>query len=342
MSVKIVKALSKWFKKNARTLPWRSNPDPYSVWLSEVMLQQTQVITVLPYFARFKKEFPQVQDLAKAHLDQVLKLWEGLGYYSRARNLHRGAQAIAERLDQGQGFPKNRDEWIKIPGVGPYTAGAVASIVHNERAAIVDGNVVRVLSRLYGIKKLDPKHAEIWKRSDALVKLPSAVPRVLNQALMELGALVCRPKNPDCKHCPLTSVCVGNSDPLSFPEKKKRAFVKKVSEEKWILFRENRSKNEVYLVQNEKGAWRAGLWDFPNPEKKHHFGKGLLIGDFQQKYVVTTHQVKRAHQVYQLTRESSLKLKGGKWFPSEALPALPSPVKKSINQALLMLKKIDE
>ena len=202
MSVKnpshITRDLSSWFKKNARVLPWRSNPIPYWVWLSEIMLQQTQVATVIPYFEKFIKKFPTVHDLAQASLDEVYSLWAGLGYYSRARNLHKGAVEMSRLIHEGKGFPKSRTEWLEIPGVGEYTAGAICSIALNQAEPIVDGNVVRVLSRVDAIRKLDLKKTKIWDIATELVQQKRVEPRILNQALMELGATICKPKNPKC------------------------------------------------------------------------------------------------------------------------------------------------
>ena len=326
MSVKIVKYLSEWFKKDSRDLPWRRSPDPYSVWLSEIMLQQTQVATVLPYFDRFKKKFPKIEHLAKAPLDEVLKLWAGLGYYSRARNLHKGAQAIAVRLAEGKGFPENRAAWLEIPGVGEYTAGAVTSISLNQREPIVDGNVVRVLSRIYAIPKLDSKKSEIWEKAKALVLIPSAEPRILNQALMELGAMVCKPKNPRCEICPVEPYCRGKNRPDLYPEPKAKTKWKQVKEEKWILLRASGKSREVYLEKNHETKWREGLWDFPDAGSVQ-VSKALLKSELITKYVVTNHKIERKHSIFHLSQNSKISVKG-EWFLFSDLPALPSPVKK--------------
>lgn len=341
VSVKIVKQLSEWFKKESRDLPWRSNPDPYSVWLSEIMLQQTQVATVLPYFGRFKNQFPKIEMLAQAPLDEVLKLWSGLGYYSRARNLHKGAQAIASQLKTNGNFPKNREEWLAIPGVGEYTAGAVTSISMNQREAIVDGNVVRVLSRIYAIPKLDSKKTEIWKRAHLLVNIPSAEPRILNQALMELGALICKPKNPNCEKCPVQKECAGKKNPERYPEPKAKKLWKHVKEEKWILVRNTsadssmrgNSQLEVYLEKNDATKWRKGLWDFPDAGSVK-IPKATLKTDFIIKCVVTNHKIERKHSVFDLGNvKKPIKFKGD-WFALSDLPALPAPVAKAIEKLL--------
>jgi A/G-specific adenine glycosylase len=296
------------------------------VWLSEIMLQQTQVATVLPYFDRFLKRFPQITDLADAPLDEVLKLWAGLGYYSRARNLHKGAIVIAEEIRKRGGYPKDREAWLRIPGVGEYTAGAITSIALNQREAIVDGNVERVLSRLNAWTKRDPKKIQVWEEAKALVSEKSAEPRILNQALMELGALVCRPKNPDCENCPLNLECKGKKNPEKFPEPKAKVKWKAVEEEKWILIRGHDTKPEIYLVQNEEGSWRKGLWDFPTSIEGKKIPHAVLKTEFQLKYVVTNHKVQRNHRVFWVKKLEN----NGKWFRADDLPGLPAPVAKAV------------
>jgi A/G-specific adenine glycosylase len=328
VSVKIVQKLSIWFRSEARDLPWRKNPEPYWVWLSEIMLQQTQVKTVLPYFARFIDAFPEVSDLALSDQDSVMKLWAGLGYYSRARNLHRGAQALHARMESGQGFPLNRDEWLEIPGVGEYTAGAICSIALQQREPIVDGNVVRVLSRIYKIKTLDAKKSEIWKRARDLVEIPNAKPRVLNQSLMELGALICKPKNPSCEICPVKQECGGRKNPDLYPEKKKKTVWKKIEEERWVLLRKHAGEWWVLLSKNGEQKWRVGLWDFPSSGSINAVKSGKLLHEFKLRYVVTNHKVERTHQVFQVKDLKSVD--GMEWFRLEELPGVPSPTKKAI------------
>jgi A/G-specific adenine glycosylase len=332
MSVKkdteIAQNLSRWFKKTARVLPWRDDPHPYRVWLSEIMLQQTQVAAVLPYFQKFTEKFKTVTELANASLDEVYVLWAGLGYYSRARNLHKGAQAIAARLENGQGFPANREEWLAIPGVGEYTAGAICSIALGQREAIVDGNVVRVISRLDAIGTLDSKKTQIWKRAHALVQIPSVKPQVLNQSLMELGALICKPKNPKCEICPVVDFCRGKNRPDLYPEPKKKVEWKHLEEHKWVLVRGN----EIYLEQNPEGGWRQGLWDFPNAGKlKLGVGAGIVKKEFLVRYTVTTHKIQRKHTVLHLDEATAKKMKlSGTWQKINNLPGVPAPVKKAM------------
>ena len=325
----VAKKLSFWFSKNARVLPWRENLEPYFVWLSEVMLQQTQVTAVIPYFNKFIKKFPTVNDLAHAHLDEVYALWAGLGYYSRARNLHQGAKAIQARMDQGLGFPETREEWLSIPGVGEYTAGAVCSIALNQREAIVDGNVVRVLSRVFVIGKVDSKKTQIWDWARKIVAVKSVEPRAVNQALMELGALVCKPKNPKCEECPIVRDCQGKGSPERYPPPKVKKTWKKVKEERWVLLQANR----VFLIQNvQSKKWREGLWDFP-VSNAFAVAKAKLIKEVTTRYVVTQHKVERKHLVLMLSDEAAKKIsKYGKWFNNKELPGVPAPVKKFLEK----------
>ncbi|OJW50206.1 MAG: A/G-specific adenine glycosylase [Alphaproteobacteria bacterium 41-28] len=207
-----------WYDQEKRDLPWRNKiPNPYHTWLSEIMLQQTTVATVIPYFKEFLNKWPTLQDLAAASLDEVLVKWQGLGYYSRARNLHKCAQDLAHH------FPCKEEELSKLPGIGPYTAAAIASIAFDQKAAAVDGNVVRVISRYLAISKPKPIE-EVKERLKTL--LPDKRCGDFTQALMELGALICRPKNPSCSSCPFLRDCkayaLGKAEdfPLKAPKQK--------------------------------------------------------------------------------------------------------------------------
>ena len=320
--------LNQWFTKNARQLPWREAPAPYFVWLSEVMLQQTQVAAVIPYFEKFVKQFPTVKDLATASIDEVYALWAGLGYYSRARNLHKGAQFLSQRMESGLGFPHSRNEWLEIPGVGEYTAGAVCSIALNQREAIVDGNVVRVLSRIYAIGNMDSQKSEIWEIARKIVEVKKVEPRSVNQALMELGALVCKPKNPKCHECPVAKNCLGKNRPDLYPQPKPKKIWKKVNEEKWVFVDEK----QFFLVQNHESRWRKGLWDFPN-SNSIPVVKAKLLKEEVTRSVVTNHKVMRKHLLFQLNPETAKKIsKYGSWFSLEKLPGVPAPVKKFIQK----------
>jgi A/G-specific adenine glycosylase len=208
--------LHQWFLKEARSLPWRKPlsatstlRDPYRVWVSEIMLQQTQVVTVIPYFEKWMQRWPTLQRLAEAPEVDVLDAWEGLGYYSRARNIQATAKYISQDL-QGN-FPENRNEIEALKGVGPYTAGAILSLAYNQAEAILDGNLIRVFSRYYTLMG-DPKSSQnqktLWQYADLWVKTQSTQAQITNESLMELGAKICSPKNPQCPICPLSTSCL--------------------------------------------------------------------------------------------------------------------------------------
>lgn len=211
-----------WYRAHARALPWRTSPSPYRTLLSELMSQQTRIDTVLPYYDRFLTRWPTVEDLAAADVDEVLREWAGLGYYSRARNLHLAARAIVA----AGGFPTDVAGLRALPGVGPYTAGAVASIAFDQPVPAIDGNVERVVTRVYAIEG-DPHAPAVRRQIDARVRdwLVDAPPGDLNQALMELGASICAPRRPICTQCPWSSACAARAsgDPERLPEKKKKA-----------------------------------------------------------------------------------------------------------------------
>lgn len=256
------KALLDWYFANERDLPWRENHDPYRIWLSEIMLQQTQVITVIDYFQRFTAAYPDVFSLAKAQEDDVFKLWEGLGYYSRAKNLLRCARVL---VAEHEGiFPKDEKAMLSLPGIGPYTAGAILSIAYNLKTPAVDGNVLRVYSRLYALSDdiADPK---VRPKFENLVRedLPEDR-RHFNQALMELGALICTPKSPKCDACPVAAYCKASaSDCVSqLPVKLKRL---KRSEHRvpvaYVTFEE-----EILLIKRPSEGLLANLWGFPSVE----------------------------------------------------------------------------
>lgn len=251
------KKLLKWYQENKRSLPWRQGKDPYPIWISEVMLQQTTVVAVIPYFEKFLQLFPTVKDLAQAPESQVLEAWAGLGYYSRARNLHKAAKEIAAK-----GFPQTAAELLELPGFGPYTSRAVASIAYDEPVGVLDGNVIRVLSRKYG-KKVEwwnhPGRTELQTLSDEFAQ--SGSPAAINQALMELGATICTPQKVNCLLCPWSADCVAREKNLvdHLPLKKPRK-----ESEVWIWQPEvHIRKNQVALVQNNYAPFLKGQWIFP-------------------------------------------------------------------------------
>ncbi len=298
----LVRPLLEWFDRHARDLPWRRTRDPYAIWISEVMLQQTQVKTVIPYWERWMRELPDIPALASAPLDRVLKLWEGLGYYTRARHMHRAAQWMVENRE-GR-FPETHEDVLALPGVGRYTAGAVCSIAFNQPTPILDGNVVRVLARVFGIRE-SPKQKEttdrLWRLATDLVRAaaesgsarkdgcpneahglarnrrskseredgsPRQSPKStnacsrLNQALMEVGAILCAPRRPDCPHCPLRELCIAQKKGLvkEIPKAGPRPVLTRRHIAAFIIERRGR-----FLVrQRSEGGVNAGLWEFPN------------------------------------------------------------------------------
>ena len=256
-----------WLRENKRDLPWRRTKDPYAIHVSEIMLQQTQVKTVIPYWERWIRELPTIQKLAKAKPDRVLKLWEGLGYYSRARNLQKAAQLIV--ANHGGVFPREFANILDLPGVGRYTAGAIASIAFGLPAPIVDGNVTRVLARYLGIRG-DPKsratNETLWEAAARLVKAAHEENACgeLNEALMELGATVCLPKQPLCQNCPVRARCFAwkKDKTEKLPEVSARPEVTQ------RIFRAAliRQGEGIWMRERPNGGVNAGFWELPNLE----------------------------------------------------------------------------
>lgn len=262
MADTITTLLLAWYDRHARALPWRGIRDPYRTWVSETMLQQTRVETVLGYYARFLMRFPTVADLAAAPEDEVLKLWEGLGYYSRARNLHAGAKQVMDEF--GGEIPHTADALLRLRGIGAYTAGAIASIAFDQRVPAVDGNVIRVVSRLKGIREnvgIPSIRRELEREAAALV--PAERPGDFNQAMMDLGATVCTPGTPGCERCPLSAVCdafaAGDADEL--PVLPHRNPPKVIDYAVCLIFSGNR-----VLMRQRTEAMLRGLWVFPMAE----------------------------------------------------------------------------
>jgi A/G-specific adenine glycosylase len=267
------RSLLAWYEKEQRDLPWRRSTgssnaghslDPYAVWISEMMLQQTQVRTVIPYFQRWMQRFPNVASLAAADEGDVLHAWQGLGYYSRARNLRHAAQ---EMLDRHEGrVPERVSELLALPGIGPYTAGAIASIAYGHAEPLVDGNVIRVLTRLFarrGDPSRAPLKAELWALARRL--LPKGAPGDFNQALMELGATLCSPRAPRCGVCPVAAQCLARQQNLTelVPELPVRARVTQTRMVAAIALR--RGRVLVTKLSADAPRW-AGMWLFPNAE----------------------------------------------------------------------------
>lgn len=261
----IVAQLGAWFDAGARDLPWRRDRRPYAVWLSEVMLQQTRVETVIPYFHRFLERFPDVEALASAPIDDVLHLWSGLGYYRRARQLHAAAREVATRY--GGELPAEAEALRTLPGVGAYTAGAVASIAYGKRAALVDGNVARVFARLDAVEEPlggAATQKKLWATAQRMV--PEDRPGRFNEALMELGATVCTPRDPRCGECPIASLCAAKAAgreralPVTAP-KKAVPIVEVVA----AVIRDGKSGALLFARRREGGLF-GGLWEPPMVE----------------------------------------------------------------------------
>ncbi len=261
----IVDKLLIWFDKNRRTLPWRENPKPYYVWVSEIMLQQTRVEAAKGYFIRFIKELPTVEELANADEEKLLKLWEGLGYYNRVRNLNKAAKMIMEQYN-GQ-VPDNYEQLLTLPGVGTYTAGAIASIAYNERVPAVDGNVLRITKRLSADFSDISKQKVVKEVEEQMKAIVPERAGDFNQALMDFGATVCIPNGrPLCEHCPLKECCEGYKQDVAMllpvkPSKKPRRI-----EDKTIVLLEYDTK--LALNRREKKGLLAGMWELPNMEGK--------------------------------------------------------------------------
>ena len=260
----MVERLLDWYAEHQRDLPWRRSVDAYTVWVSEIMLQQTRVDTVIPYYERFLRRFPTVKALADAPLQDVLKAWENLGYYSRARNLHRAAREVVDRFS-GE-IPRDRDALLSLPGIGPYTAGAILSFAFGKREATVDGNVRRVLCRVFGIQ--DPVDRGPGLRAveaNAKALVPAERPGDFNQALMDLGANICTPRAPRCSACPLEGLCVAEQqgDPEALPVKSKRKPIPhRLAVAGVIQDRQGR----LLVVKRADRGLLGGLWKLPGGE----------------------------------------------------------------------------
>ena len=335
-------ALITWQKKHGRhDLPWQNTRDPYKVWLSEIMLQQTQVVTVKDYFARFLAAHPTVASLAAASLDNVLALWSGLGYYSRARNMHRCAQDVVAL--HGGTFPKTAEVLQTLPGIGPSTAAAVASLCFSERVAILDGNVKRVLTRLLGFdadlaksaneKTLWQLATEVLPQDDLWTSMPH-----YTQGVMDLGATLCTTRNPNCLLCPVQKLCAAKKQgsPEAFPVKTKT--LKRTSQSLWLLWA-TQTDGSVYLEQRPTpGVW-AGLYCLPVFESYEALTASVspkvavLLEDSAPFKHVLTHKDLHLHPVrLQMTEKPkhvALKIKGN-WVAADAWPklGLPAPVRR--------------
>jgi A/G-specific adenine glycosylase len=311
--------LPRWYRRHHRELPWRDSLDPYAIWVSEIMLQQTRVETVRPYYARWLRAFPTIHALARASDDRVLKLWEGLGYYSRARNLHQAAQAVVRERD-GQ-LPRTAKGLLALPGIGRYTAGAIASIAFDERVPLVDGNVSRVFARIFAMRSnvKSPRTLQsLWDLAEKL--LPDTNPGDFNQALMELGALICTPSNPQCEICPMRRVCVARARGLvdQLPNRgEKPRTVHVVTKAAFV-----KSGERILLKRRPRQGLLANFWELP-PADARQFRMGHQIHEL--RHAITHRRI--LFQVYECVPIAKVQSNGGwRWvsiaqFKALALPA---------------------
>jgi A/G-specific adenine glycosylase len=329
--------LFKWYLQNKRDLPWRKTQNPYYIWLSEIMLQQTRVAQGTPYFLTFKTNFPTVFDLANANEEQVLKLWQGLGYYSRARNLHKTAQYVASELSGV--FPDNYADLLKLKGIGEYTAAAIASFSYNETVPVVDGNVFRVLSRYFDIET-DISAASAKKEFAALAfeLMPKDNPALFNQAIMEFGALQCVPKNPNCGICVFNTSCAAlqKKKVNQLPVKSKKLKVRNRFFNYVIASDEN--ENTIIQKRTAKGIWH-NLYEFPliETEKEEDFdciSERIQIDFFKENTILSVLEYNEKSLIHKLSHQHlyikfwKVKVKGAieKGIDATTLKTYPFPI----------------
>jgi len=323
-----------WYTSNNRKLPWRTTKDPYKIWLSEIILQQTRVIQGLPYYNRFTEKFPSVEALAAASEQEVLRLWQGLGYYTRARNLHKCAKTVVN--DFNGTFPDNFEGLKKLPGIGDYTAAAIASIAFGQPVAVVDGNVFRVLSRIFGIEtEINSPEGRKYFTQLANELLDHRHPDLHNQAVMEFGALFCTPKNPQCPECTFKNTCFANQNNLqqALPVKIKAKAARK---RYFYYIVVKKGKSLLMKKREQKDIWH-GLYDFMLVEKTKPVKTTSVLQELhlptenidvseQYKHILS-HQIILArfiimpHQSEFITTDNSLK-----FFSAQKISDLPKPV----------------
>jgi A/G-specific adenine glycosylase len=340
-SVAFTKPLVEWYRINKRPLPWRQTTDPYKIWLSEVMLQQTRVDQATPYYHRFLEAFPTVFDLANADSQDVLRLWEGLGYYSRARNLHQAAKTIASEY-KGI-FPDSLQDALKLKGVGDYTAAAVLSIAYNKQHAVVDGNVIRVICRFLGISD-DVREVSTRQYIQKMVSewIPADAPADFNQAMMELGATICTPHNPDCSNCPISRDCravnTARTDVIPY-----KSPAKKVPHHTIVVGIIVDEIGKVLIARRPEKAMLGGLWEFPGGkvEKDESFELALqreLLEELgvEAFHFEELHKLKHAYSHFKITLHAyTCRIKSGvptphssdeiRWVRTDELHDYPFP-----------------
>jgi len=304
------RALDRWFRKNGRDLPWRRAGDPYAVMVSEFMLQQTTVAAVIPYFARWMARFPDARALAAADEESVLKMWEGLGYYSRARNLHRAGRAI---IEAGGRIPRAISDLRRLPGVGPYTASAIAAFAYNQCVPVLDANIIRVVARLFNYRKpVNAAAGKLFLERAARSLLPRRGGRAHVSALMDLGATICRSGKPDCPSCPVRRFCSATR-PEAIPCKPARPQV--IAETDCRAFATRRG--AICLVRSEGPRWK-GLWTLP-PGAPSESPLVVLV------HTITRHRVR-------LEVARSRPQAGWTAFPKDFLPPMPSPHRRALER----------
>ena len=318
--------LTNWFSENAKDYPWRSTSNPYEILVSEIMLQQTQVVTVLDrgFYRRWLEVFPDFKQLADAEESEVLRMWEGLGYYSRARNLHRLAKIVVYELENN--FPKDVEQIEALPGIGKYTAGAIASFAFDSPAPAVDANIARVLARLFDFQeRIDTSvgQKQIWEWAADLV--PSSGGRIWNSALMELGQTLCGPRKTFCNECPIAESC-RCVEPLGLPIKKLKQGVTNIDEHVILNIRKGK-----VLLEQETGNRRKGMWKLPTRDKREVTKLDLIT---TQNYGITRYKVKM--HIYK-SKNAQLN-ENEKWVSLDDLASLPVP--SPYRRALELITKV--
>lgn len=321
-----------WYDAEKRDLPWRRTPDPYAIWVSEVMLQQTQIATVLPYYGRWMSRFPTAEALATSDEQEALSLWQGLGYYRRCRMLLAGARFVVEN-----GMPVGVENWLKVPGIGRYTAAAIASISQGEPTPLVDGNVERVFARYTGSKSAGlALHRAAWVWAEA--SLFKGRPGDWNQALMELGACICKPAEAECTRCPLESSCVAKAKGLQrdLPKRAAKQEVVKLHEVVRIPY----YSGSFGVRQIPEGEWWQGMWEFPRARlgaEDPDLGPGVSEHAGVVKYQVTNHKLTMEAYLHHCDFPTA-KLRWVSPAELESLP-LPAPQRKALTLALRRLEE---
>jgi A/G-specific adenine glycosylase len=350
----VTRRILRWYAVHQRDLPWRKTSDPYAVWVSEIMLQQTQVKIVLPYYRRFLNRFPTIQSLAAATPEEVLKVWENLGYYARVRHLHAAAGQIVA-LRQGV-VPDTEEELLLLPGIGPYTAAAIASIAYGKRVPAVDGNVRRVLCRVLALNRpLDQGRTQSRIIALAEKLVPKKNPGRFNQALMDLGAMVCTPRKPSCGTCPLEGLCLAAMKGLqeTLPAKKRRPPLPHKQMIVPLLFD---GKGRVLIVQRPSEGLLANLWSFPSAEKRPRETVGQALrrglktnGAIRVTPIGEPASIRHAYTHFKITAHVFLcrlrgnpratRKSGWTWVKPEDLDQLPfSRLDRKIMQAVSLTK----